>query len=226
MKKSKSILMSPPMVTAILNGLKTQTRRIFKCPNGFNKSLDGFTMSFSDGGLAVKVEKGVVKSFVKCPYGKVGDILNVRETFYAYGVWLSNGLNKNGKESFRFDDWSSDGLNPFGYRYADNPPKEVEFKGGSVSYYKRPSLFMPSVAVRLRLEILEIKVERLHDISESDAIDEGIDSDNNLGFVDYMNKWNYFICASESYFSLWEKLNGKESLDQNPFVWAIKFKLL
>jgi hypothetical protein len=124
--------------------------------------------------------------------------------------------------------------------------KRIEGKWG---YWKRPSLFMPSAAVRTRLEILEIKVERLHDISEADAIAEGVlplfsDAEindpihgykyeldlNPMPFKNYLYPKTayYSSCktARDSYFSLWEMLNGEESLNQNPFVWVIKFKLL
>jgi len=91
--------------------------------------------------------------------------------------------------------------------------------------------FMPKSAARIFLEITDVKVERLHDISINDAIAEGIEvlsipglPEHVVPFKDYLNDDNYFQRSDYSFQSLWEKTNGKKSWDANPWVWVYEFK--
>ncbi|NNV55892.1 hypothetical protein [Limnovirga soli] len=160
---------------------------------------------------------------LKCPYGQPGHILWVRETFYAYGSWA---IDKFGAKF-------SDKTLSFGdYKYADNPPVKVELKRGSLlGWYKRPSLFMPKAACRTWLEITNIKVERLQDISEDDAIAEGVIEYQDGTFKNYFKKKGLreqdgveCLLAKGSFQSLWHSINGQENWDKNPWVWVISFK--
>ena len=144
-----------------------------------------------------------VQEQIKCPYGKValGDELYVRETFYAYGYWV---LVMDGGWSF-IDNTIDFG----GYMYIDNPPNKIEagrtsFLGSIGGWYKRPSIFMPRAASRITLEITNIRVERLNDISYEDAKAEGVEYP-----VDFYKSW--------------ESINGKYSWEKNPWVWRIQF---
>lgn len=227
--KEIQILFSTPMVQAIIAGRKTQTRRVIKPqPSPEPARIKNWGEHF---GWMPESPSGKVGIFqphsYRCPYGKVGDVLWVRETFYAYGHWrkLDNG-------KFKFIDLTMDEVlgTSEGYLYAENPPKIVH-KGkepGAIGYYKRPSLFMPYVACRIKLEITGMRVERLDDISEDDAINEGI------GIVcsgyEYHDIYQNYLDKNErlnpipSYASLWKSINGPESWDANPFVWVIEFK--
>jgi len=214
--KERPILFSTPMVQAILDGRKTQTRRIIKpqprCSENhlglgwdpkqvewanepFRPVLSDDVMYCGNCGEYVQFDG----SGLKIPYGKGGDILWVRETFIPplrYGT-----IN----------------------RYIYKAIEDLDcFKG-----YWKPSIFMPKEACRIRLEITNIKVERLRDVSREDAINEGIDSKTGsiLGplYKIYDTKeWN--IYPIESYKSLWESINGKDSWNLNPWVWVIEFK--
>jgi len=221
--KSRPILMSTPMVQAILAGDKTQTRRIVKPPYDIYPNVTKhitsceFDFHFLDG----------IGQYTASPYGKPGDQLWVRETFFAYGLWFSS--SKGGK-------WFSDTTHSFdsgGHRFMDSPPEEIE-KGRSSKegWYKRPSIFMPREASRITLEITDIHVERLHDITEEDAIAEGVGHgfQMNAGWPDYLHIKSG-VCeltqdtAKMSFASLWESINGLGSWDdKNPWVWVVAFK--
>lgn len=128
-----------------------------------------------------------------CPYGKPGDRLWVRETFRG-----------------PLDDGS------FGYRATHDGPFTWH------SYTWKPSIHMPRAASRITLEITDVRVERLQDISEEDAIAEGIELLN--GRYTFNGGLHESRTAVESYQALWEQLNGSESWWANPFVWVISFR--
>jgi len=146
-----------------------------------------------------------------CPYGQIGDILWVRET------WL--------KTMFRDEEgWF------FIYRADCNDYDD--YKGE----WKSPR-FMPKAASRIKLEITDIRVEKVQDISEEDAKAEGVyfygwDDYHQTDYKNYSyndkgmcDDWGVQT-AKESYETLWESINGKGSWGKNPFVWVIKFKRL
>lgn len=98
----------------------------------------------------------------------------------------------------------------------------------------KPSIHMPKEACRLRLKIKSIRVERLMDISEQDAIAEGV-RQRFGGFINYANPSKIFTetypflsrkysAAQMSYLSLWENINGENSFEENPWVWVIEFE--
>ena len=179
MIKERPILFNTEMVQAILQGRKSQTRRIckhFDAPKG--------------GG-------------VKCPYGEVDDILWVKETYFKTQDTLTY------KASFD-----------------ENLAKKMP------GLKWKPSIFMPKALSRIKLRITGVRVERLQDITEEDCIKEGIRSvvatDKNPYYKDYhypdVSYW--FENAQKSYQSLWERINGKKSWEENPFVWVIEFECL
>jgi hypothetical protein len=209
--KFKPILFSTDMVTAILEGRKTMTRRKLKPkdePYLINeKSFINYSDSF---GWNVKHKitdnpgKFEITQQFKCPYGKIGDVLWVRET------WLNNS-----------------GYLPtdLGYVYkAELGEKEIEYSK-ELNVKWKPSIFMPKEACRIFLEITNVKVERLQDISEDDAIKEGITWNRGTIQSGYgVGNSTSHIKAKECFQSLWKKINGAESWKSNPFVWVVTFK--
>jgi hypothetical protein len=143
--------------------------------------------------------RGRIDKNFKCPYGKIGDVLWVRETW------------------FKMD-------GQFIYKADVKYPKSLKWK---------PSIFMPREACRLRIEITDIRVERLHDISQEDAIKEGIECIEKAPVGDG-NLYRYYLGRNidgvrfgvlnpiESFKSLWQSIN--DNWDKNPFVWVIEFK--
>lgn len=179
--KERPILFSAPMVRAILDGRKTQTRRILK---GSTEHKGVYNPAY----LAVHQNDKGWKQI--CPYGKPGDQLWVRETF-ATG-------------------------NP--EHYWGNPIYKATFgaalKPVCEGFTKwKPSIHMPRAASRIDLLIKDIRVERLQDISKADCMAEGMS-----GLQDIHAGWH------QSYAGLWEKINGKNSWDENPWVWVIEFE--
>lgn len=191
--KERPILFSTEMVKAILRqgNPKTKTRRVIKKLDIINDNgEDG--LSYKNSNYSTN-KSGFHTVVEKCPYGQVGDILWVRET------WCKH----KGEYLYKADDID---VNEFRWK---------------------PSIHMPKEACRLRLKIKSIRVERLLDISERDAIAEGIQKDL-LGYIDYLSRdddyWS--LDARNSYFSLWDKINGKNSHKENPYVWVIEFERL
>ena len=219
--KERPILFSAPMVNSILNGTKTQTRRIAKgvgIAPGIGQVLKG-----SDD----------IKEWPEfCPYGKPGDRLWLRETWQ--GPILDDDeyeeYRRNGKESYLKPQYCV-------YRATDQL-NAIDEDGNELNW--RPSIHMPRWASRISLEITGIRVERLQDIGEEDAIDEGLkaitkdgklikygipDRDGYPGADDFGWNWGDWDKSPVlAYKRLWQSINGKGSWDLNPFVWVIEFK--
>lgn len=192
----RPILFSTPMIRAILEGRKSQTRRIVKKqPHTVGEwIMQGINWLFPNVNPYVNI---------KCPYGKVGDVLWVRETF----------------SPIEFEDGTH-------YRY------KATFKENNCLKPKwKPSIFMPKEACRIKLEITDIRVERLQNITGEEALAEGISKVDGkvIGYpfgilFNYSNGLNNYSSPKEAYSALWEKINGKGSWESNPWVWVIEFK--
>lgn len=196
--KDRPILFSGPMVRAIREGRKTQTRRIAKeqrHPLGYSIKPYGVAQEFLGGTEAIR-----------CPYGKPGDRLWVRETWNA---WRQSNLEYN--------EWDT----------CDCAPSEIPERYGAVKLEYaatsqsvgpwRPSIHMPRLASRITLEIVSVRVERLQDISEEEAKAEGCE----------WSQWSFPNSTrpgKSAYRALWESINGVGSWDLNPWVWVIEFK--
>lgn len=201
--KERPILFSTPMVKAILEGRKTQTRRIIKMPSWGV----GWEYFETDGETARVASRNGCVAEILCPYGQKSDRLWVRET------WRHA---------------MSDTHRCFCYK-ADN--KYQCGKDAPTDYQPdwKPSIHMPKIACRLYLEITDIKVQRLQDITEEEAIAEGIEV---IEFDDetmYRNYSKFDICLRcpiASFCSLWQSINGVESWEENPWIWKIAFTTL
>ena len=236
--KERPILFSGEMVRAILEGRKTQTRRAIKPQPVFypeSASLPDMWAWGKETALEFLLIEWMPSEYPSdiiqaCPYGKPGDRLYVRETFYAYGRWETRFSAKKGRDEWHFVDMTTErGLQ---YKYSDSPPELINKKKDAqiVRWWKRPSLFMPRAASRILLEITDVRVERLHDISEADAIVEGVEF-KRVGITQAATGWKHYKSgfynapsARESFFTLWESINGPESLESNPWVWVVLFK--
>lgn len=210
--KETPILFSTPMVQAILNGTKTQTRRV-AIPVKDKTFCGGYKFGFSKQWCAIDYPE--LENTSK--YGEPGNLLWVKETFYAYGYWKKNGLTKTGKQKWIFTDSSI-------YAYQDEKPNTVcKNSYRKVGWYKRPSLFMPKTAARLWLQITGIRVERLQTITEADAKAEGAQ----LGTAYYKaDPTQGYSSHQVGFIDLWCKINGVESWAANPYVWVIEFKVI
>lgn len=201
--KERPILFSTEMVKAILEGRKTMTRRIIK-PQPDDDGLHDhtrFPMSLDSTlqGWNGSTEEGESRQF-NCRYGYPSDVLWVRESFAHYQT--DTGFEIPGTYRFKTDRDITD---------------DVKFK---------PSIHLPKAAARIWLEVTKLKVERLHDISNEDAIAEGVNHGDQPSKTIGGIKTTMVLDAKSEYFSLWSTINGEESLTENPWVWVVEFKVL
>lgn len=218
----KPILFSTPMVRAILDGNKTQTRRVMKlqiepCQHHLYQEAEWKDKPTEWSEAALKngfafcgyCENGVTPkddyAGIKCPYGKVGDILWVREK------WMHGPNYPNGMDKYYYFASVSD-------QFKEEWPKSW-----------KPSIHMPKDACRLFLKIISIRVQRVNDITKEDAQEEGVEMIGVFGkghkaYKDYTDDTGYVTTATHSFQLLWIKINGGESWHKNPWVWVVEFE--
>jgi hypothetical protein len=196
----RPILFSGPMVRALLDGRKTQTRRLFK---GVEQMPNGTWHIF--GGIIGVAEKDVPKHAPDYVRIQVGDRLWVKETHARVG--------DNGDDHMACPD-----LTRLVYYRADDVQPELS--------RWRPSIFMRRQDSRLTLIITDVRVERLQDVSEEDAKAEGIKQDSD-GWRDYLMPHTQ-CCGNpiDSYRTLWDHINGAGAWDSNPWVAAYTFRVI
>ena len=199
--KERPILFSAPMVRAILAGTKTQTRRAITIPQRgafvLRDDGGGWWPYQSDDGESVICNDGNERP-MNCPYD--AHRLWVRETF-------APRYFDDGKPGYRAD-WDG--------RAADVCP-EPKWK---------PSIFMRRHESRITLEVTDVRVERLRDISEADAIAEGVAPRLRL-VADAGGDREVRDTAVDVYRDLWDSINGKRvgcAWSDNPWVWVVSFK--
>lgn len=198
--KERGILFKAEMVRAILAGRKTQTRRLVKPPVPIRNPCD---LRWMDHALHPEVYgAGGAWLTLKCPFGIPGDRLWVRET------WTE----------FEVDDVQGTRI----YYKADNPDPVFNARW-RVSRWSSP-IHMPRWASRITLEITDLRVQRLHEITEADARAEGVSRpDGKQPPFDGTGLSNYQPYR-QLFRDLWKSINGPESWDANPWVWALTFK--
>lgn len=214
MIKDKPILFSAPMIQALLADRKTQTRRIIE-PQPTPLDDKGFFVrwrinkKYVVDGLFFAVRNIMFENYKY----KISDNLWVRESFS-----IGKGYDDVKIRDINYQDYMKI------WYSADTDDNQDGTRGKN-----RPSIFMPRWACRIELEIGNIRVERLQDITEEDAIAEGAIYHDGLGVGH--SGWTHdrddgivYPTAKESYFRLWEKINGRESLEANPFLWVVDFK--
>jgi hypothetical protein len=240
------------MVEAILNQTKTQTRRvkgldvINNNPNwwrydGFDKEIN---IHFFEA-LSHQLEPLEQYKEIKCPYGEIGDVLWVKETWKLLGqnhLEEYNVMFKDGTiNEVDYDDdepWIErlekllDVMAKKGKVDADEENERYTWHQDDVPW--KPSIHMPKDAGRIFLQITDIRIERLQDITEDDAKAEGIEEIHPAPFLirykNYFNPSNHHSLPEtwenpyHSFQSLWESINGSDSWELNPFVWVVEFK--
>lgn len=214
--KERPILLNAEMVRAVLDGRKTQTRRMLT-PRQL-KMIDAAASIGECYPLESVHQHENSQSYYRewCPFGAVGDRLWVRETFAA----LACGSYEPEKPS-----WSGS-CQEARYRATD---RLADLSADIRGYGWRPSIHMPRWASRITLEITGVRVERLKDISAEDVTAEGIKT---LGESMWGPQWwldapQAAINDAQLQFSIiWSKIYGEENWRANPWVWVIEFKRL
>ena len=193
----KPILFSTEMVQAILSGRKTMTRRVLPQKSTAMEWINaGFTTEYilSKGNEAIRKYN-------------VGDVLWVRETTCYVMLDHAHDLLEGAKDRIQFvykasvhSDWIEYAKEKYGYKW-------------------KPSIFMPKEAARIFLRVTDIRIEKLQDISEEDAIAEGCPYGKADGSIDY-------AVGNKHFPTLWANINGEQSWNENPLVWVICFEKL
>lgn len=228
----KPILFSGPMVRAILDRSKTQTRRVIKPqPIPFGESSYGGTRQgwkwkpeslnrgWNDDDKDPYRITPLAKSALacECPHGNPGERLYVKEHAWMFCEKVPNGTTPKGRPKFKYVPLRSAQV----WYCADHP----ETPGLDVihpvtenqwGWRKKLGRFLPKWASRITLEIVQVRVERLQDISRGDAAAEGSPF-SNMAAGPNPRDW---------YAKLWESINGSGSWGANPWVWVIEFKRL
>ena len=193
--KERPILFSAPMVRAILSGSKSQTRRVVKPqPPANAHQVETWHHPDTKPRFFTWTTAGEISDQwepLPCPYGQPGEKLWVRETWMdLLGTGIERKTGDHGRYAYAAD-------TPPG-SYGDDQRKAYGLKW-------RPSIHMPRAASRITLEVTDVRVERLRDVSESDARAEGVQS-------------------VAEFKELWASINGPSSWDANPWVWVVEVK--
>jgi hypothetical protein len=248
--KERGIPFSASMVCALREGLKSQTRRVlFPQPDPCNHApwpnertkwvhdADGWHCGVCGNGVELARRKSGVKG-ITCPYGVEGDRLWVREAWrvpQSLDEMDAKGIAEAASVAGYDKPWA-----PIRYE-ADGALSSQEewrtFGNGhqlAVPGRYRHGRFMPRWASRISLDVTGIRIERLQDISEADALAEGVERaravdgepvlyrDYAMGEKRDVAEW--FSSPVDSYRTLWEAINGKGSWNNNPWVWAVAAK--
>jgi len=228
----EELLMNALLMTAengqkLYDRVKTQTRRL----NGLgevNEHADGpgsfevmahspespwwslihKTKTVTEGG-------GIIS--VKCPY-RVGERRYIREPHYLYGRWTRDGHTKTGKPKYRFIADRSKGA-----CYPNNPPPRVCTRKSAVGWFRRPGMFMFEWAARTIVEITEVRIQQVQEISADDAIDEGAD-------MPFLPREDGGLEATRerirtiAFPVLWDSVHGAGAWERNDWVWAVTMR--
>ena len=199
--KARPIIFNGEMVRALLNGRKTQTRRVIKPQPKLimDAEHEGHSMVPSIDGVNELHPK-------ECPFGYKNDLLWVRETHYRF-----TGCSCNGKP------WSGFVESPDRDQY-----KAIAYDGNDIigtaymvaACLKIPAIHMPRWASRITLKITRVRIERLQDISSDDAAAEG--------------DWIINEHPAITFRRTWDSINAKRGYgwDKNPWVWVIEFEVI
>ncbi|AOA95045.1 MULTISPECIES: hypothetical protein [Klebsiella] len=241
--KERGMIFNSEMVRAILDGRKTQTRRIMKVQpesNQLGLLLITDSTKHSDIGKYHWAESNATGNHVRSklfssPFGAVGERIWVRETWATLGNedgcyvdWEDNLCKGDERSAARIYRASCE-QRPGDYGLWSIPDdaywkphtKEHKFEGAW-----RPSIHMPRWASRILLEITDVRVERLNAISEEDARAEGIIDGGclNCGEPEPCGCANPEPDATDAFAYLWQSIYGQDNWNANPWVWVIEFK--
>ena len=223
----RPIIFSTPMVKAALAGTKTQTRRLTKL-HEYNKEPDkwnirpGVNCQFADSIERNKYNLPSQQIYIKCPYGLVGDSLWVRETWRI----LDNTMLLD--DIVRVE-YKADGQ-IIKRRYGDIAWNEMGIRLPAIQTAMEtgkwmPTIHLPHIISRINLEITGVRVERLTEISEEDAVKEGTIIND---FFPVKTAALVGLSTVDYFADLWDSINAKRGYgwSVNPWCWIIEFKMV
>lgn len=227
--KERGMIFNSEMVRAILDGRKTQTRRVIANVGNDNclplqkrtKTKDGIYTHVIDAPI-----------YGLCPFGKIGDRIWVRET------WSDVNLDGAPAVAYRADDEVYDLMEDESlldedgaFNYQDPRVCKYQFAAwhsdliSGIEGNWRPSIHMPRWASRLTLEITGLRVERLNSISQEDAQAEGMELTGWRPTYSDPDSGGEVWTPYDNFAQLWESIYGEGSWKANPWVWVIEFKV-
>lgn len=212
----RPMLFSGPMVREILAGRKTQTRRAIKPQPKVLKNGTWYAPYAADPTNWCYLLGDRQQCWAKCPYGSAGDRLWVRETF----VHIADAYDGMGDQTY----------------YRAGHPDSPDWTKTNDEWLRarglkwKPSIHMPRAKSRISLIITNVRVQRLHDISEEDARAEGVQRyAAGHGYVSDTEVaidpgWANFASHRAGFMTVWEEINGLASREANPWVWCVSFR--
>jgi hypothetical protein len=205
--KERPILFSGAMIRALLDGKKTQTRRVVK-----PQPVDGEPWPDARSCLEwndIVHDTDYYVGCEWCPYGQPGDRLWVHETWQINHVMYDRGpIPKEHPVDFG---------QPVDLIYRADGEFDEQFEIDEGGSCWRPSIHMPRWASRLTLEVTGVRVERVQQISVEDMRAEGFQPNNEVSLL-----WRETL--AENFRTLWDEINPKHPWDSNPWVWVVEFK--
>jgi hypothetical protein len=214
--RERPILFSGDMVRAILDGRKSQTRRVVKLPTWMVRKGASLTYAHANHStFSVWLPENDCYGTVMCPYGLPGDhvVSEPADRLWVREAWLSWRWNDDVRPAEFVRLWGDDDPRKYVGYIAD---KDTVRDGIGMDGRLRASMHMPRWASRILLEIADVRVERVQDITYADLLAEGCPSESpGASPEDYA--W---------YRTLWDSMNAKRgySWDSNPWVWCIEFR--
>lgn len=227
--KETGIVFTSDSITSILALRKTMTRRlrglkeINAAPNDweFVRIFDGYAKFWQRNNALNEL-------YIKCPFGKIADLIYVKEAVRI--IHINHKIAVGAFFTYQYNDFdvvSYGKVKDIQFELANKFYKSpYELKGGDAVGKKISPLFMPKAAARIWLEITDVKVERVQDISEDDAIAEGIGNVECFYKNYLLGEGTWEVTAKSSFGTLWQSINGEESWNRNDFVWVVGFKLV
>ena len=200
--KERGILMHARSVDNILAGRKTQTRRIVKPQPLHNPDSYGLAIlrgNKHEWWALHDPDFPTQDPVLRCPYGQPGDRLWVRETFRPISGWWHGDASDEGR--------------PVEYRASAHSRSDIPW---------RPSLFMPRWASRITLEIADVRVQRVQDITAEDALAEGIEDVWTCAHPTWTQQ-DLDACVAR-FAALWNDTNGADAWKRNDWCWCLTFR--
>jgi len=230
----KPVLFKTDMVQSIMEDIKRMTRRTKGLEKVNEKPDDYYFQSLvlhASGKFTFcpnEIDKPRTADIIECkPQYNAGDLMWVKENFWP--TQSDEYVNKITRM-------------PFIYKADFNSPEQIEDINYAKKEFKlkwKPSVFMPKDAARIWLRCTEVRAERLNDITEADALAEGVKSIISIpGTYKHYCPENYYTKEQleealpwvgdprQSFLYLWESINGKESVDLNPWVFVYSFEVV
>lgn len=231
---AKPTLMHGRSIDNLFAGRKTQTRRILnpqppedtapiQGPEWFEPEVESKSGESEPGAPVFGIYDEDGEWGMKCPKGAPGDLLYVRETFWAFGRWETRFSEKKGRDEWHFIDITE--TQGFEYRYdtQDNHGLLAPIgtrAGQTPAWHKRPAIFMPRRASRLTLRLTDVRVERVQQISPADCDAEG------CSVLDTLSGYHRGAALHTQFIDLWDQTNGKGAYERNDWCWVLCFEVI